>query len=539
MALSATQRAKAEAEKRSAKSARLDKLQRFGDVAGVLDPSGIVDGINALVSIKRAKDEPDRRAEHLKNAAISGVSMLPYLGDLAKLTKVGKAEKATTAGAKATGKTGVAAQPAKSGGSFVSQILTGAQNLAPLALQGAQAVFADHDKSMAAKTNEKVKSATPGPRPSILGAAIQKVASPVIGGIASLFGGRKGATADAARPATGARPQASPGAATPSSPQPQSSPWWRQPDNPADAPIPTPQGKFEYVWKRELREWWQSKTGRRKGRGAAGAAQRPGREDRPNAPESQPPIGAPGESPSSPPPPRSFGQRVRSAVGGLGTAIAASVAPRERPIDPVTSEEALRHGSSFGDVMGGKKKLEDVEKEIEGNRRLAESKTRFGDAVKNATGKLGGMALMAVGLTKALQTLNAATLARQRELAYVNANIAIAGGQADVAKIMRDIEMGRRTSGTMAGLSKESQDFEKAILPYAAAATNLGNRILALGTKMTNFLFEIATHIPLISAAAKAAASSLEEEDREAVMPWVKLMDDAAKARAPKAARRV
>ena len=67
-----------------------DSMQLAGDVAGVFDPTPLVDGANAIFSLFRAYKDPDRRGEHLTNAAISGIGMIPLIGDSAKLLKLGK-----------------------------------------------------------------------------------------------------------------------------------------------------------------------------------------------------------------------------------------------------------------------------------------------------------------------------------------------------------------------------------------------------------------------------------------------------------------
>jgi len=79
------------------KKSKLDQLQFIADVAGVADPSGIVDAANAAVYLGRAVGvQGEERQEHLKNALISGISIIPYVGDLAKAAKYGKG--ATKAG---------------------------------------------------------------------------------------------------------------------------------------------------------------------------------------------------------------------------------------------------------------------------------------------------------------------------------------------------------------------------------------------------------------------------------------------------------
>jgi hypothetical protein len=80
----------------SSDSSTADAAQTILDAAGVVDPTPISDGTNAAISIGRAIKDPKNAAKHLKNAAISAVSMIPYVGDLAKGAKYGgKAAKAT------------------------------------------------------------------------------------------------------------------------------------------------------------------------------------------------------------------------------------------------------------------------------------------------------------------------------------------------------------------------------------------------------------------------------------------------------------
>jgi len=67
-----------------------DAAQAGLDAVGVVDPTPISDGINAAWSVGRAFTDPERRSEHLQNAAISAVSMVPYIGDTAKLFKAGR-----------------------------------------------------------------------------------------------------------------------------------------------------------------------------------------------------------------------------------------------------------------------------------------------------------------------------------------------------------------------------------------------------------------------------------------------------------------
>lgn len=73
----------------------IDALQTALDAGGVVDPTPIVDGLNAGISVVRAFTDPQNAGKHLVNAGISAVGMVPYLGDLAKIFKYGgKAAKA-------------------------------------------------------------------------------------------------------------------------------------------------------------------------------------------------------------------------------------------------------------------------------------------------------------------------------------------------------------------------------------------------------------------------------------------------------------
>lgn len=89
---------------RSPMQSGLDSAQAAADALGVVDQTGITDLSNAGVSIIRAISEPERRGEHLSNAAISAISAIPIVGDLAKLGKYGGR------GAKAAASGGVNAQ---------------------------------------------------------------------------------------------------------------------------------------------------------------------------------------------------------------------------------------------------------------------------------------------------------------------------------------------------------------------------------------------------------------------------------------------
>lgn len=80
-------------EKPSKGQTAMDSIQLGLDAVGVVDPTPVVDGVNAAISLVRAVKDPKRRGEHLQNAAISAVSMVPYIGDTAKLLKAKRAGK--------------------------------------------------------------------------------------------------------------------------------------------------------------------------------------------------------------------------------------------------------------------------------------------------------------------------------------------------------------------------------------------------------------------------------------------------------------
>ena len=85
----------------------IDKIQTALDIVG-LEPTfgSVADGANSIISLLRAaaSKETDKRKEHLINAGISAISLIPFADviKLLKLRKVGKtATKAGVRGARA------------------------------------------------------------------------------------------------------------------------------------------------------------------------------------------------------------------------------------------------------------------------------------------------------------------------------------------------------------------------------------------------------------------------------------------------------
>ncbi len=89
-------------QQQSSLSGLLDGLQTVLDAVGVADPTPIADGANVVISLARAVMDPKRSGEHLANAGVSAVSMVPYIGDIAKAFKYGgKGAKVAADGAQA------------------------------------------------------------------------------------------------------------------------------------------------------------------------------------------------------------------------------------------------------------------------------------------------------------------------------------------------------------------------------------------------------------------------------------------------------
>ena len=61
-------------------SKQTDDLQSFLDAGGTSDPSGLMDGVNGLIYLVKGD---------VANAGISGLAMIPYIGDAAKLGRRG------------------------------------------------------------------------------------------------------------------------------------------------------------------------------------------------------------------------------------------------------------------------------------------------------------------------------------------------------------------------------------------------------------------------------------------------------------------
>ncbi len=73
----------------------MDRIQLALDAIGVVEPTPFADLTNTGISLVRAAMDPENAGQHLTNAAISAIGVVPYVGDVAKLAKgYGKAGKA-------------------------------------------------------------------------------------------------------------------------------------------------------------------------------------------------------------------------------------------------------------------------------------------------------------------------------------------------------------------------------------------------------------------------------------------------------------
>src|SRR5690349_17692035 len=63
----------------------LELVQFALDMVGIVDPTGTADALSGLISLGKGQ---------LFDAAISGLSLVPYIGDLAKTAKLPKYAKA-------------------------------------------------------------------------------------------------------------------------------------------------------------------------------------------------------------------------------------------------------------------------------------------------------------------------------------------------------------------------------------------------------------------------------------------------------------
>lgn len=83
----------------------IDRLQNVLDIAGIVDPTPTIDAVNMAISLVRASKAatPEEKKRHVTNAVISGISMVPYIGDTAKISKLtGKIGKSGSQAGKAT-----------------------------------------------------------------------------------------------------------------------------------------------------------------------------------------------------------------------------------------------------------------------------------------------------------------------------------------------------------------------------------------------------------------------------------------------------
>lgn len=453
-------------------AARLDRLQRIGDVVGVADPTGIVDGVNAVVSLQRATKEPGRRKEHLENALISGISIIPLIGDLAKLAKVRRAGAATKAQGKAA-----RATPAT--------VLPGAMKTAATASTAAAQGVLDGSRGAANAG---------GMGPLSRGVDwVRNLFAPVTG--------RTPAGASRAVPPIAAAGRRA--AATPPSARSNGQQAARDAEI-VQATLATPAGEFASATEREsqspwaiFREWWQSSSNKR----ADPRWRQPDRPNRRRAPRSNQP--APGDVRPT------FGQavgraleapkelwtaavdRTTSATKGTFNRAEGAVANwlyggtqqaggQKRGFDT----DSLKR--NFGDIMAGKSSASETKRQAEGERNLAEAKKKLREQVEFLAGAMGRTARFVVGLgiaalssLKILQTVNAATLGSQSELSYVNGTIAMAGNRREVAKFQRDAETARTIAPSHVMLSDSQIRFEKALAPGQNLMTELFNHLMA------------------------------------------------------------
>ena len=141
----------------STMSSGLDKLQTTLDAVGAAEPTPFADGTNAVISLVRAATEPARRKEHLSNAAVSAISVIPYVGDLAKASKYGsKAAKSTSTAARSA----PTASAAQGYGSSVSNVST--SSLSSLVTSLAFDATTSSSSSSASHTNNPSASASGG-----------------------------------------------------------------------------------------------------------------------------------------------------------------------------------------------------------------------------------------------------------------------------------------------------------------------------------------------------------------------------------------
>ncbi len=65
----------------------MDRIQLALDAIGVVEPTPFADLTNTGISLVRAAMDPENAGQHLTNAAISAIGVVPYVGDVAKLAK--------------------------------------------------------------------------------------------------------------------------------------------------------------------------------------------------------------------------------------------------------------------------------------------------------------------------------------------------------------------------------------------------------------------------------------------------------------------
>lgn len=125
-------------------------------------------------------------------------------------------------------------------------------------------------------------------------------------------------------------------------------------------------------------------------------------------------------------------------------------------------------------------------------------------AAATGVGFLASMALAANGVTKAFLASAQATNEANRSLGAFNGSIAGAFARLDAARIKREQEVGRATSGTAGALAEAVNQAEEARQPLRAIGTDMSNIGGIMAAKTSGFLSEILISISDISGFTSA-----------------------------------